>query len=47
MYDGDRDVVLVKGDEIKLFAVLLFGIRLRFLTVQAYLVDPLVFLKML
>lgn len=45
MYNGDRDVVLVKGNEKKLFAVLFFGIRLRFLIVQAHLADPLIFLK--
>lgn len=47
MCDGDRDVVLVKGGEIKLFAVLLFEIILRFLTVQTHLADPLIFLEML
>lgn len=41
------NVVLLKGAEIKLHEVLLFEIRLRFLTVQNHLADPLFFLKIL
>lgn len=42
MYDEDRHVGFVKGGEKKLFTLLFFGIRLRFLTVEAHLADPLV-----